>query len=477
MTPAPSETSTVITFNNNNQYEPLLSSTSTTLCDANETSLKSKSEAEKLIRSMSNRSPDPILSAVSKPFFDCRHHPHRYLEGDVQKVADELRKLCPAWARVPRTFIVLSTVGRADLLDGLIARGFTDYCLPVSSRQAREYLDAKTAALFLRTQYVVMTDVVDVQDGGNRKHMHFEEEDSLLYETIAILGSGRFGQVHQVTSKLNNKEYVRKRISRNLFGRAKLLNIKSYTTELEILKRLDHHHIVKLVGSYTDSMSLALIMSPVADCNLFEFLANVRSSPHKKLLLRSFFGCLTASLAYLHKAQIRHKDIKPQNILVKGNTVLLADFGLSFDWSDSKRGTTEGATAMTPRYSAPEVVDYEPRNSSSDIWSLGCVFLDIITVLKGETVKAMRRFFEFHGSYGQYFYNNLEAKEEWVSVLREMEPMFDNTPLDWVSNMLKHDRYARLEANYLLETIRNASSICPAVRFCGTCCIEKGKFD
>ncbi|OCL13411.1 kinase-like protein, partial [Glonium stellatum] len=192
---------------------------------------------------------------------------------------------------------------------------------------------------FLRTQRAVMTDAVDVQGGGGYRHMHFEEESSWLYETVAILGSGRF-----------------------------------------------------------DPISLALIMSPVADCNLFEFLADVRSSPRKKSLLRSFFGCLTASLAYLHNAQIRHKDIKPQNILVKENNVLLADFGLSIDWSESKRGTTEGATALSPRYCAPEVIDYEPRNSSSDIWSLGCVFLDIVTVLKGETVKAMRGYFEFHGS-------------------------------------------------------------------------------
>lgn len=452
--------------------------TFTPLCDENEILLNKNSEAEERLRPTSTQNPDAVLSTTPKLFFDCaRYHQHRYLERDVQKIADELRKLCPAWARVPRTFIVLKTVGRVDLLDGLIIRGFTDYCLPVSSRQAREYLDARTAALFLRTQRAVMTDAVDVQGGGGYRHMHFEEESSWLYETVAILGSGRFGQVHQVTSKLNDKEYARKRISRDLFGKATLLNMKSYTIELEILKRLDHRHIVELVGSYTDPISLALIMSPVADCNLFEFLADVRSSPRKKSLLRSFFGCLTASLAYLHNAQIRHKDIKPQNILVKENNVLLADFGLSIDWSESKRGTTEGATALSPRYCAPEVIDYEPRNSSSDIWSLGCVFLDIVTVLKGETVKAMRGYFEFHGSYGQFFHNNMEAREEWILILRGMEPMVDNIPLDWISNMLKHDRYARPDANCLLETIRNASSISPTMRFCGACCMEKDKFD
>jgi serine/threonine protein kinase len=85
------------------------------------------------------------------------------------------------------------------------------------------------------------------------------------------------------------------------------------------------------IGRYTDPKYLALIMSPVADCNLAAYYTLAASSEDKMSLLRSFFGCLANALQYLHSSKIRHRDIKPENILIDGSNVLLTDFGLSFD--------------------------------------------------------------------------------------------------------------------------------------------------
>jgi serine/threonine protein kinase len=89
-------------------------------------------------------------------------------------------------------------------------------------------------------------------------------------------------------------------------------------------------------------------------------------------------------VCYLHENRIRHKDIKPQNVLVKGYQVFLTDFGISLDWSELNQSTTSGPAIRTLHYCAPEVADFMPRNSLSDVWSLGCVFLEIWTALKGE---------------------------------------------------------------------------------------------
>jgi hypothetical protein len=51
----------------------------------------------------------------------------------------------------------------------------------------------------------------------------------------------------------------------------------AYVSELEILKRLKHRHAVELVGSYTDRSTLGLIMTPVADFNLAEYLTQAGS--------------------------------------------------------------------------------------------------------------------------------------------------------------------------------------------------------
>ena len=130
---------------------------------------------------------------------------------------------------------------------------------------------------------------------------------------------------------------------------------------------------------------MGLIMSPVAEMDLSTYLKRADTLKHQEL--RTFFGCLARALEFLHKQNVRHKDTKPGNILVDGGKVLFTDFGLSFDFTDVNGSTTLSmVNGITPRYCAPEVAMQERRNTSSDVWSLGVVFLEMIVVLKGKTI-------------------------------------------------------------------------------------------
>lgn len=147
--------------------------------------------------------------------------------------------------------------------------------------------------------------------------------------------------------------------------------MKEFLREIEIIKTLRHRHVVRYVGSYTTRANLGLIMSPIAEYDLAKFLEISHATTEHRATLRTFFGCLANALFYLHDRGIKHRDIKPQNILVHKASVLLTDFGLSHESMES----TSGPTALTHRYSPPEVVSYARRNESADIWSLGCVYL------------------------------------------------------------------------------------------------------
>jgi serine/threonine protein kinase len=216
-------------------------------------------------------------------------------------------------------------------------------------------------------------------------------------------------------------------------------------------------------------------MSPVADCNLTTYMTEAVSSKDKQSLLRTFFGCLSNGLQYLHDSKIRHRDVKPENILVKGANVLWTDFGISFDWEELGRSTTTADSAKSPMYCAPEVANCEPRNSSSDIWSLGCVFLEMTTILKGHTIAQMRQCFRDY-SENHRFYANLKPAASWIKSLHNVGSEHDNEPLKWVKAMLNVTPQYRPTADALYGMITDEYTVTTAVltpgTFCGSCCVE-----
>ena len=189
------------------------------------------------------------------------------------------------------------------------------------------------------------------------------------------------------------------------------------------------------VASYTDSKNFGLFLSPVADCNLYEFFSKTVGDPHKTNVLRHSFGCLASAVAYLHENKVKHRDIKPENVLIKGSNIYLTDFGISLDWQALSRCTTTEDAGKTFRYCAPEVANGSQRNEKADIWSLGCVFFEICVVLKGQMMATVRD--DFKNRSGSYNYHqNLGGISFWTDKLQGCGLEADSTPLQWVRSML-----------------------------------------
>jgi hypothetical protein len=123
----------------------------------------------------------------------------------------------------------------------------------------------------------------------------------------------------------------------------------------------------------------AIIMELADVKNLDAYLTNqVRDK--KKRNIPQWFGCLVSVVAYIHSLGIRHKDIKPSNILIRDEQVLLADFGISkMSLGKTMPTTITGCPrARTQAYCAPEVEDGSTRGRAADIFSLGAIFLEMI---------------------------------------------------------------------------------------------------
>ncbi len=381
------------------------------------------------------------------------------------------------WSLRPRTYAVLRMIRRVDVMGAFVVEGLYDISLPYSERTLPDSLNSAAArSKFLDLQSLVMTAKAADLENGTGGHTYFNSDASAHFERIKVLGSGGFGEVDHVWSRLSMNEYARKRIPRGRSFKKDKAAISNFEQELAILKRLSHRHLVKFIGSYTDPKYVSIIMSPVAESNLAEYLQANPFPQDRRPILRSFYGCLASALLYLHDNCLRHKDVKPANVLVHGNNVLLTDFGTALDWSEVGQSTTKSKpAALSVPYCAPEVANWEKRNSSSDIWSLGCVFVEMETVLKGETIDSMHQFFHNNGTHQRYIRNNAEATRVWLERLRSVsgQPMYDK-PLQWIPEMLKVNPFERLNARQILHRIR---AVDPATTFCGPCCGDDEEHD
>jgi serine/threonine protein kinase len=218
------------------------------------------------------------------------------------------------------------------------------------------------------------------------EHKDLSSGAILPFQYVDKLGVGASAVVDVVEDKANSKRFAHK-VFRPYLGRDRHFK-EAFKNEIDIIKRLHSHpHIIQISWSYTRGRELGMLLTPVAsDKDLGTYLLDIHdtgtsiATEKMNALLRAF-GCLSSGLAYIHRHAIRHKDIKPQNILIHEGRVIFTDFGIALDANGQSTTTTGMSEAFTRRYCAPEVANNQPRNRKSDVFSLGCVFLEILAVV------------------------------------------------------------------------------------------------
>lgn len=277
-------------------------------------------------------------------------------------------------------------------------------------------------------------------------------------------------------SNLSQKSYARKRVVRGHSHSERNKRAQdSVIRELTELKSLFHRHLVKIKGSYTDKDHIAFLMEPVAECNLFQLLSKPGGlSGGDKHDIRTYFGCLASAVHYLHKSKIRHRDLSSRNVLIKNGCVYISDLGSAINWSSNgTRGsmTQDRHVPASLEYMAPEVVIRgTKRNSSSDMWSLGVVFLEMAALLVGRSLKQLNAAIEQKTKRDQepFIWNNPQMVSSLISYLQQSNhgPQHDNEPLFWVRDLLDEVPANRPKSQMLMQYILDSPS------FSIFCCIE-----
>jgi serine/threonine protein kinase len=356
--------------------------------------------------------------------------------------------------------------------------------------------DSSAYYRLLKDQDLLPERAIETDWSGRGQHAEFVPAERRLIPLQAekLLGRTRTATVESVRCK-------RVRLARKTIKCTKWTGVRREDAlrEVQHLHRAQHAHIVRLVGTYVIGSDLAILTYPCAEWNLQQFMDFARtahdSSAGCASALRQFFICTAKVMDFLHSFPIKHMDIKPQNLLVREMSTLsvdgteryklyFTDFGISRAYDSIDDCDTESPTSFTRSYAAQEVVFQESRGLSADMFSLGCVYAEMLAAILDASIASL----EPHGEAIEIHWSALQASRHtsesgvrpyhcatedvrgWLySLPIEREPEMVAVR-DWTVSLLSNDASTRPNARQIAEDPRLPSA-------CRSCNLWKGPED
>jgi tRNA A-37 threonylcarbamoyl transferase component Bud32 len=292
-------------------------------------------------------------------------------------------------------------------------------------------------------------------------------------QNIALLGTGTYARVHSV--KFGHELYARKTIALPRFRQQQVR--EAIQNELAVTRMLVHPHIISVFFTYEENACFYIVMDPVADYDLETFLIQHSAMPptqSQRDTILDWFCCLANTLAFIHSKGVRHKDIKPRNILVKGKDVIFADFGSSHAFAEEGGSTTEGPShGHTKMYCAPEVISQGKRNRTTDVFSLGCVFTELAVWLAGCPIHSWHEYrtTEIDHMETNAYYASLDKVALWFrSCAEERVRLIYNHVIRRMLHPDPGERLKTVQVNRLVTKIRKTDNW--EIESCSRCGLE-----
>ena len=199
--------------------------------------------------------------------------------------------------------------------------------------------------------------------------IYLHDEAVTLEDLILIkqLGKGNYGSVSLVMNKKTKFPYAIKAINKNKITKEKMQ--ANIYLEKNILLKIDHPFIVKLVKCMEDDIYIYFLMEYLKGKELFDVIRDIGLL--NKEQTNFYIASMLIAIDYLHSRKIIYRDIKPENIIVERNGYIkLIDFGTAKEIEDRTK-TIIG----TPHYMAPELIMGGGYSFQVDFWSISiCMY-------------------------------------------------------------------------------------------------------
>mmetsp|Transcript_6894 Transcript_6894/g.13754 ORF Transcript_6894/g.13754 Transcript_6894/m.13754 type:complete len:499 (-) Transcript_6894:157-1653(-) len=279
-----------------------------------------------------------------------------------------------------------------------------------------------------------------LEEGGsenNKKGTNRRFSD--VYDLKEELGKGSTARCFACVQKSTQSAFAVKVINKRKVTMLYSDLLPQFRREVDILRRLDHPHIIKLQDMFESSTHLHVVTELARGGELFDYLISRPNSTLTEAKVAFLMRQLISAVAYMHAHNVIHRDLKLENILLQEKVkhyseirLKIIDFGLSKTLATAANSVDRAPDIASPLstrtffgtmgYIAPEMMRRKAYTRSIDVWALGIVTFVLLCGVFPFDDKRQRRRTDYKLRYPSWEKNLSSSAKDLLSGLLNIDP-------------------------------------------------------